>query len=375
MLYDRRLRTSAIVIDGERPFTASASRLIPIGIRRVTRGSMARAKLAVVGIALLAGAVIPSSPVRAEADQVSALQTEATQISQQLVQEQLQIGGYESQFQADATSLAQDSDAEARTLSAIAHDRDVVTQDRQKLEEQAIISYTQARSVSANAFSELFDSSVSQQVARSEYAQIAMTDIMQSVADLRNDQSRLTATESTLEARESHDRALVSQQATLLSDSQSAQARMEQQQSQVNGELAVAVAQQRATQAAAAAAAIRAAQKPIPPPTSPVATPSSAASSSVVTDATSDPALNPFLQCVVQRESSGDYGAVSPNGQYMGAFQFSQSTWNEAASLAGLPGLIGVPPNRASKADQDTLAVALFAVDGEQPWYDPCRNA
>jgi hypothetical protein len=59
----------------------------------------------------------------------------------------------------------------------------------------------------------------------------------------------------------------------------------------------------------------------------------------------------------------------------MGAFQFSQSTWNEAASLAGLPGLIGVPPNLASKASQDTLAVALYAVDGERPWYDPCRSA
>ena len=38
----------------------------------------------------------------------------------------------------------------------------------------------------------------------------------------------------------------------------------------------------------------------------------------------------------------------------MGAFQFSQPTWNEATQLAGLPQLIGVPPNQASKADQDT---------------------
>jgi hypothetical protein len=58
----------------------------------------------------------------------------------------------------------------------------------------------------------------------------------------------------------------------------------------------------------------------------------------------------------------------------MGAFQFSQSTWNEAAQLAGLPGLVGVPPNDASKADQDTLAIALYDADGEQPWYDPCRS-
>ena len=51
----------------------------------------------------------------------------------------------------------------------------------------------------------------------------------------------------------------------------------------------------------------------------------------VVSVTTTDPALNPFLQCVVQAESGGDYQAVSPNGLYMGAFQFSQATWNMAA--------------------------------------------
>ena len=33
-----------------------------------------------------------------------------------------------------------------------------------------------------------------------------------------------------------------------------------------------------------------------------------------------------------------------PDGLYMGAFQFSQSTWNCAAQAAGRPDLIGVPP-------------------------------
>jgi transglycosylase-like protein len=86
-----------------------------------------------------------------------------------------------------------------------------------------------------------------------------------------------------------------------------------------------------------------------------------------------DPALPPFLQCVVQAESGGNYAAVSPNGEYMGAFQFSQATWNMAAQAAGRPDLVGVPPNQASKADQDTLAVTLYNLDGEQPWLgDRC---
>jgi hypothetical protein len=82
--------------------------------------------------------------------------------------------------------------------------------------------------------------------------------------------------------------------------------------------------------------------------------------------------LNPFLQCVVQHESGGNYGAVSPNGQYMGAFQFSQPTWDTAAQAAGRPDLVGVPPNQASKADQDTMAVTLYSLDGKQPWVDGC---
>jgi len=86
-----------------------------------------------------------------------------------------------------------------------------------------------------------------------------------------------------------------------------------------------------------------------------------------------DPALNPYLQCVVEAESHGDYGAVSANGMYMGAFQFSQSTWNLAAGAAGLSALVGVPPNLASKAEQDAVAVALYALDGHQPWLgDRC---
>ena len=78
---------------------------------------------------------------------------------------------------------------------------------------------------------------------------------------------------------------------------------------------------------------------------------------------------------MVQAESGGDYSIVSPNGLYMGAFQFSQSTWNTAASAAGLGLLVGVPPNEATKPEQDSVAVALYALDGEQPWLgDRCSQ-
>ena len=84
-----------------------------------------------------------------------------------------------------------------------------------------------------------------------------------------------------------------------------------------------------------------------------------------------DPALNPFLQCVIQRESGGNYSINTGNGYY-GAFQFSQSTWNIAVQAAGLSYLVGVPPSSASKAEQDTAAVALYALDGSRPSTGDC---
>jgi hypothetical protein len=90
--------------------------------------------------------------------------------------------------------------------------------------------------------------------------------------------------------------------------------------------------------------------------------------------ATSDPSLPPFLRCVLQVESGGNYAAVSPDGNYMGGFQFSQATWNQAAGLAGMPQLVNVPPNQATPAQQDDLAIALYQADGQQPWNDSCRN-
>jgi hypothetical protein len=73
---------------------------------------------------------------------------------------------------------------------------------------------------------------------------------------------------------------------------------------------------------------------------------------------------DPFLVCTRTRESGGNYAAYNPAGPYMGAYQFLQSTWNSAANHAGMPGLIGVPPNQASQYDQDEVAWALYQWQG-----------
>jgi hypothetical protein len=81
---------------------------------------------------------------------------------------------------------------------------------------------------------------------------------------------------------------------------------------------------------------------------------------------------DPFLSCVRQRESGGNYGAVNPAGPYLGAYQFLQSTWNVTAAHAGRGDLIGVPANLASAYDQDEMAWVLYQWQGTAPWGGGC---
>jgi hypothetical protein len=79
-----------------------------------------------------------------------------------------------------------------------------------------------------------------------------------------------------------------------------------------------------------------------------------------------------FLACVRARESGGDYGIVDGSGSYMGAYQFSQSTWDSIAWRAGRADLAGRAPNTVSPADQDAMAWATLAISGRSPWGGVC---
>lgn len=93
-----------------------------------------------------------------------------------------------------------------------------------------------------------------------------------------------------------------------------------------------------------------------PPPAAPAPSPSAAA----------------FLACVRQRESHGNYGAVSPGGTYMGAYQFSQSSWDAVARHTGRLDLVGQHPNLVSPGDQDAMALAEYEWLGAGPWGGAC---
>lgn len=81
---------------------------------------------------------------------------------------------------------------------------------------------------------------------------------------------------------------------------------------------------------------------------------------------------DPFLTCVRQRESGGNYSVVNPSGPYLGAYQFLESTWNVTAAYAGRSDLVGLPANLASPYDQDEMAWALYQWQGKGPWGGSC---
>lgn len=79
-----------------------------------------------------------------------------------------------------------------------------------------------------------------------------------------------------------------------------------------------------------------------------------------------------FLACTRNRESRGNYGAVSRNGTYRGAYQFHQHSWDGTARQAGRDDLVGQDPAAASPSDQDALAQSLYASQGSAPWGGRC---
>jgi Transglycosylase-like domain len=81
---------------------------------------------------------------------------------------------------------------------------------------------------------------------------------------------------------------------------------------------------------------------------------------------------DPFLVCTRGIESKGNYQAYNASGPYLGAYQFTQSTWNSTANHAGRGELVGVDPRDASEYDQDDMAWTLYEWKGKSPWGGRC---
>ena len=333
-------------------------------------------------------ATVVVSPGTVAADQVSDLKAHAAQIAQDLVLEQLQIGADQQEYDVDSAKVQRDEAEIGSTQNQIQSDSLRVSQDRERLQAEAVSAYVNMDPSDGV----LFEGNQSDAFAKAEYEDVTTGDTELTIGVLHADENGLRAERATLDQQQAQDQATTNQEATRASAARQTQGELNAKQSEITGQLVAAVAQQQAVQAAAAAKAVQAAQAAAAsaasrssssPPAS--GDPSSTSQSAPSGDATAaqgtaastssgDPVLPPFLQCVLRVESGGNYAAVSPGGAYMGGFQFSQPTWNEAAQLAGMPQLINVPPNQATPAEQDDLAIALYQADGQQPWDDSCRG-
>jgi len=336
-------------------------------------------------LVLLAALPIGAALGPAGADSIPDLQAQAASVAHNLVLAQLQVDAARQQSSVATAKIAADAQAIADLQTQIVGDQQAIAQHLRLAQTQAIRTYINSGADSSSRNSSLFASGTAKAQVASEYASLALGNIATNIADLHTAQRGLQARQAALVSRQEQDRADQSQRAAALAAADAAAGRLQATQSQVTGRLATAVAAQQVIQAKAANASVATAQaaQAARRSSSTTATIPAATSAATIPTATSagtkappgprypglpDPVLNPFLVCVVAAESGGNYGISSPNGMYLGAFQFSQSTWNSAASATGLGLLVGVPPNQATRAEQDTLAVALFALAGQRPW-------
>lgn len=72
------------------------------------------------------------------------------------------------------------------------------------------------------------------------------------------------------------------------------------------------------------------------------------------------PGYESLRQCIVHRESRGNYQARNPSSGASGAYQFLLSTSNEVARMMDRPDLVGRPAATWSHYEQDTAFWTLF---------------
>ncbi len=275
-----------------------------------------------------------------------------------------------------ALTKAQELDAQISQNEAVVADLEAqATRGRVAARDRAVIAYQQ----SGSRLAAMVDGADVLEAARrariinqvNQHDQNTFTRLQNVTHDLQQQRHELEAT------RSAHDDAL---------------ATLQTQAAAIDAKLAEAARRedaQRAAAAATAAAATAASSTPSTAPTvaspaTPATTPTTAPPSTTLppspppppdysgTPGTHPHHDDPFLSCVRQRESGGNYGAVSSSGAYRGAYQFSQATWNATANHARRTELIGVPPNVASPYDQDDMAWTLYQWQGAGPWGGSC---
>ena len=198
-------------------------------------------RLAIVGAALVSALVTSTSatvvfvPRPSGADQISDLKARAAAVSQQLVQQQLQVGAYQQQYSVASAKVAADAGAVAQVDQQIAQDQRQINVRMGDVRQQAIRSYMNYGTGSSGSAASLFSGDEDKVQATSEYTGIATGNITTAVDQLQTAQQALRSDQSVLQEQQAQDLSDQNSEGADLGRATGTQRQMEQLQAQVTG--------------------------------------------------------------------------------------------------------------------------------------------
>ncbi len=190
---------------------------------------------------------------------------------------------------------------------------------------------------------------------------------------------------ATLQQQEAQDQVTTGEEAAQGNAARQTQMELSSKQSEITGQLAAAVAQQQALQAAAAARAVRAAQRPHAAAVASSAGQQDHDSVAFCPGPRSPGGCHgpewrrPFASALPAMRSQGrvrrQLRRRLAGGRLYGWLSVQPTDLERGGSAGGHAPTDQCPAERATPAEQDDLAIALYQADGEQPWDDSCRNS
>ena len=137
------------------------------------------------------------APGSAAADQIGDLKAQARAIAQKLVQEQLQVDGYQQQYSVASQKVAADTAALSQIGSQITVDEQQFNKDTRQVRELAITSYMNGGELTGSDAA-LFAGNAEEVQSANEYDSIATGNIQSALDQLRGAQDTLQSQQSSL---------------------------------------------------------------------------------------------------------------------------------------------------------------------------------
>jgi Transglycosylase-like domain len=319
------------------------------GARTVATGRLRRRILAG---SLCAALVVALSGGAASADSIGSAQARADRLAAGIAAGAARIRGLEASFYQASDASATAASQLARTQAQLERIQRRVDAGRALLRSQAVTAYVGGPSTATGR-------AVEDLVVRGEYLRLATGAVTDALDQLRVNAANLRRSEADVRRSQA---AAMAAAGRVSHARQAALAEAGRQQAaldQVQGQLAVLLADAQAAQDRQHAAAARAEQLALDASRRPQGPPVNNGLVQAVAAATSGGGAGGVWAQLRQCESGGNYAENTGNGYY-GAYQFSQATWTNL----GYPGR----PDLESPGMQDQAAQKLQAISGWGQW-------